>query len=192
MDKRQRAEFRRRLLLMLRGSFVYGTDPIHTLSSGRKSHFYIDCKKITLNHEGAFLVGNLILDVLADVELDAIGGMTLGADPIATAASVLSYGEDRHFSAFIVRKEPKPFTSGIDASAFIEGPLPKGARVVVVDDVLTSGRATERTIKILVEAGCRVMKVIALVDRKEGGRQHLEGLGYPVECLFTVEDLLKA
>jgi orotate phosphoribosyltransferase len=117
--------------------------------------------------------------------------MTLGADPIATAVSVLSYGEERPIPAFIIRKEPKPFVRSDGPLAYIEGNLPKGARVVVVDDVLTGGRSTERTINLLKEAGCNVLKVIALVDRKEGGRQHLEALGYTVESLFTVEDLLK-
>jgi orotate phosphoribosyltransferase len=191
MDKQERANFRLRLLKKLRDSFVYNTEPIFTLASGRTSHFYIDCKKVTLDYEGAFLVGQLILDAISGLEADAIGGMTLGADPIATAVSVLSYGEERPIPAFIIRKEPKPFVPSNGPLAYIEGNLPKRARVVVVDDVLTGGRATERTINLLKEAGCHVLKVIALVDRKEGGRQHLEGLGYTVESLFTVEDLLK-
>ena len=192
MDKQERATLRQRLLTKLRGSFVYNTEPIFTLSSGRKSHFYIDCKKVTLDSEGAFLVGQLILDAISNLEVDAIGGMTLGADPIATAVSVLSYGEQRTIPAFIIRKEPKPFVPSGGPQAYIEGILPMKARVVVVDDVLTAGRATERTINVLKGAGCTVIKVIALVDRKEGGRQHLESLGYTVESLFTVEDLLKA
>ncbi|MBI3810719.1 MAG: orotate phosphoribosyltransferase [Nitrospirae bacterium] len=192
MNKQERANFRLRLLTKLRSSFVYNTEPIFTLSSGRKSHFYIDCKKVTLDHEGAFLVGQLILDAISGLEADAIGGMTLGADPIATAVSVLSFGEDRPIPAFIIRKEPKPYVSSDGPLAYIEGNLPKGARVVVVDDVMTGGRATERTINLLKEAGCTILKVIALVDRKEGGRQHLEALGYTVESLFTVEDLLKS
>jgi len=192
MERHERAIFRQRLLKMLCDSFVYNTEPILTLSSGRKSHFYIDCKRITLDHEGAFLVGQLILDAISNLDADAIGGMTLGADPIATAVSVLSHGEDRPIPAFIIRKDPKSFIRSDAPSAYIEGHLPKGARVVVVDDVLTGGRATERTINVLKDAGCKVLKVIALVDRKEGGRQHLESLGYTVESLFTVEDLLKS
>lgn len=188
MDKRERASFRQQLLKKLRDSFVYSDEPVFTLSSGRKSHFYIDCKKVTLDAEGAFLVGQLILDAIRDLEVDAIGGMTLGADPIATAAAVLSYGGDRQIPAFIIRKEPKPHGT----SAYIEGNIARESRVVVVDDVLTGGRSTERTIRILEEAGCMVIKVIALVDRKEGGRERLEALGYTVESLFTVEDLLKA
>jgi orotate phosphoribosyltransferase len=87
-----------------------------------------------------------------------------------------------------VRKEPKAHGT----TAFIEGSVPRGSRIVVVDDVLTSGASTERTIAILKEAGCVIVKVLALVDRKEGGRERLTAAGYRVESLFTVEDLLKA
>ncbi len=188
MNLRERASIKAQLLKKLRNSFVYNPEPVFTLSSGRKSRFYIDCKKVTLDPEGAVLVGRLILDAISELEVDAIGGMTLGADPIAVAAAVMSYDGERAIPAFIIRKEPKPH--GI--SPLIEGTLPKGANVVVVDDVMTSGRSTERTINILKEAGCRVIKVIALVDRKEGGRERLESLGYSVQSLFTVEELLKA
>ena len=185
---RERASLRAQLLKKLRNSFVYNAEPVFTLSSGRKSRFYIDCKKVTLDPEGAILVGRLVLDAVDGLDIDAIGGMTLGADPIAVATAILSFDTDRPIPAFIIRKEPKPH--GI--SPLVEGTLTRGARVVVVDDVLTSGRATERTINIAKEAGCRVLKVIALVDRKEGGREHLESLGYEVQSLFTVEELLKA
>ena len=189
MNPRERTSVRAQLLKKLKNSFVYNNEPTFTLSSGRKSRFYIDCKKVALDAEGAVLVGRLVLDALESLQVDAIGGMTLGADPIAVATTVMSSFEgERPIPAFIIRKEPKPH--GI--SPMIEGTLPQGANVVVVDDVLTSGRATERTINILKEAGCQIVKVIAFVDRKEGGREHLESLGYDVQSLFTVEDLLKA
>jgi orotate phosphoribosyltransferase len=187
MNDRERAALRQQLLKKLRDSFVYSSEPIFVLSSGRKSHFYIDCKRVTLDAEGATWVGLLILDRIAELDIDAIGGMTLGADPIATAVSVLSYESGTPISAFIIRKEPKPY----GRQSFIEGNLNRETKVVVVDDVLTSGRSTGRTVKILREAGCDVVKIIALVDRKEGGREHLEKLGLEVESLFTVEDLLK-
>ncbi|MBI3803998.1 MAG: orotate phosphoribosyltransferase [Nitrospirae bacterium] len=189
MNDRERATLRQQLLKKLRDSFVYASEPTFVLSSGRKSHFYIDCKKVTLDAEGATWVGLLILDRIAEleIEIDAIGGMTLGADPIATAVAVLSYESGTPISAFIIRKESK----GFGKQGFIEGRVGPETKVVVVDDVLTSGRATERTIRILQEAGCDVVKVIALVDRKEGGREHLEKIGFEVDCLYTVEDLLK-
>jgi orotate phosphoribosyltransferase len=188
VNPRQRASARAALLKKLRNSFVYNAEAVFTLSSGRKSRYYIDCKKVTLDPEGSVLVARLILDELDAVELDAIGGMTLGADPIAVATTVLGYESGRSIPSFIIRKEPKPH----GLAPLIEGALEPRAKVVVVDDVLTSGRATERTIEILKEAGCQIVKIIALVDRREGGRERLEGLGYEVVSLFTVEDLLKS
>ena len=188
MNDSERTQLRRRLLKMLKDSFIYSTEAKFTLSSGRSSHFYIDCKKVTLDPEGSFLMGLLFLEKISESEVDAIGGLTLGADPIVSVVSVLSFERGNPIPAFIIRKDPKPF--GIHP--YIEGNLHRESRVVVVDDVLTGGRSTERSIRLLEEAAIRVIKVIALVDRKEGGREHLEKLGYDVESLFTVEDLLKA
>ena len=188
LDKKEKLSIRNQLLKLLKESFIYNDSPVFTLSSGRKSRFYIDSKRVTLDPGGGFLVGQLILDAISDIEVDAVGGMTLGADPLAISASVLSYGEGNPLPAFIVRKDPK----GYGESPFIEGNLKKGSNVVVVDDVLTGGTSVERTIDILKELECRVLRIIALVDRKEGGKEKLEKLGYDVVALFTVEDLLKA
>ncbi|MEO6667550.1 MAG: orotate phosphoribosyltransferase [Nitrospiria bacterium] len=188
MERHERTGIRHQVLKKLRDSFLYTPEATFTLSSGRKSRYYIDCKKVTLDAEGAYLIARLVLDAIGDDDVDAIGGMTLGADPIAVATAVLSYQTDRPISAFVVRKEPK--THG--TTAFIEGTLVAGSRIVVVDDVLTSGASTERTIGILKDAGCKLVKVLALVDRKEGGRDRLTAAGYQVDTLFTVEDLLKA
>lgn len=186
MHSKDRDMLRERLLKKLREAFVFSEEPIYTLSSGRKSRFYIDCKKVTLDAEGAFLVGRLLLDEIEDLDVDAVGGMTIGADPLAVATALLSSGTEHQVGAFIVRKEPKPHGD----APYIEGNLPRGSRVVVVDDVLTGGRSTIQTIQILREAGCQVAGVVVLVDRKEGGRERLEALGIPVRSLFTVADLL--
>lgn len=186
MDRRARETLRKRLLEKLRGSFIYSDEPLYTLSSGRKSRFYIDCKRVTLDPEGAFLTGQLLLDAVSDIEIQAIGGMTLGADPLAVSAAVLSYGTDRVLRAFLVRKDP----AGFNESPFLEGNLTRGTRVAVVDDVLTGGRSIQRVGEILKESGHHVVRVVALVDRREGGREHLEGLGYEVKSLFNLEDLL--
>ena len=188
MERHERLAIRHQLLKKLRDSFLYNSEPTFTLSSGRKSRYYIDCKKVTLDGECAYLIARLVLDAIADDAVDAIGGMTLGADPIAVATAVVSFQEDRPLAAFVVRKEPKAHGT----TAYIEGRVPRGSRIVVVDDVLTSGASTERTIAILKEAGCEIVKVLVLVDRKEGGRDRLTAAGYRVETLFTVEDLLKA
>ena len=188
LDKKEKASIRGQLLKLLKESFIYNENPVFTLSSGRKSRFYIDSKKVTLDPSGGFLVGQLLLDAISDIDVHAIGGMTLGADPLAISASVLSYGEGTPLPAFIVRKDPK----GYGDSPFIEGNLRRGSNVVIVDDVLTGGNSVEKTIQILKENECQVLRIIALVDRKEGGREKLEKLGYDVMTLFTVEDLLKA
>jgi len=188
LDKKEKLSIRNQLLKLLKESFIYNDNPVFTLSSGRKSRFYIDSKRVTLDPAGGFLVGQLILDSIHDLEVDAIGGMTLGADPLAISASVLSYGEGSPLPAFIVRKDPK----GFGESPYIEGNLKKASNVVIVDDVLTGGNSVEKTINILKEIECKVLRIIALVDRKEGGKEKLEDLGYEVISLFTVEDLLKA
>lgn len=185
-------QLRARLLAKLRDCFIYDPDRSLTLSSGRNSHFFIDCRRVTLDPDGALLIGRWVLDSVRAEDPDAIGGMTIGADPIATAAALLSSEDSKPIPAFLIRKDPKPFTRPEEPSAFIEGNLKKGARVVVVDDVLTSGRGSVRAIKILEEIGCKVIGVVALVDRMEGAREHLESAGYKVLSLFTVKDLLKS
>jgi hypothetical protein len=119
MERHERLGIRHQVLKKLRDAFLYGSEPTFTLSSGRKSRYYIDCKKVTLDPEGAFLIARLVLDAIADDEVDAIGGMTLGADPIAVAVAVVSYQEDRPIAAFVVRKEPKAHgaTSYIEATS---------------------------------------------------------------------------
>lgn len=192
MNQDELKKLRARLLAKLRECFIYNADRSLVLSSGRKSNFFIDCRRVTLDPDGALMVGRLVLDSALPDRPDAIGGITIGADPIATAATLLSLDEDKPLPAFLIRKDAKPFTPPEDPSSFIEGNLKKGARVVVVDDVLTSGRGTLRGIKILEEIGCTVVAVIALVDRMEGAKEHLEEAGYPVRSLFTVKDLLKS
>jgi len=188
LNKKEKASIRGELLNLLKESFVYSNDAVFTLSSGRKSHFYIDSKKVTLDPSGGFLVGQLILDAIHDLEVDAIGGMTLGADPMVISASVLSYGDGPPLPAFLIRKDSK----GFGENPFIEGNLKKNSNVIIVDDVLTSGSSLERTVKMIEDLGCKVIRIVALVDRKEGGRERLEAKGHDIVTLFTVEDLLKA
>jgi orotate phosphoribosyltransferase len=185
-------QIRVRLLAKLRDCFIYNPDRSLVLSSGRKSNFFIDCRRVTLDPDGALLVGRLVLETALPDDPDAIGGITIGADPIATAVALLSIEQTKSIPAFLIRKDPKPFTRPEEPSSFIEGNLKKGFRVVVVDDVLTSGRGILRAINILEDIGCTVINVIALVDRMEGAKEKLETEGYRVQSLFTVKDLLKA
>jgi orotate phosphoribosyltransferase len=158
------------------------------LSSGAKSNFYIDCKQVSLDAEGAALIGELFHATIEAVapRAVAVGGLTLGADPLATATSVVGFQRGTARAAFIVRKEPKGHGTG----QWIESPrLPAGAAVVVLEDVVTTGASSLRAIERAREAGLEVVHAIALVDRLEGGREAIEA-HVPLTTLFTRRDFL--
>lgn len=160
-----------------------------TLSSGLKSTFYIDCKQVALDAEGHFLIGQLFRVVIDYVAPRArgVGGMTLGADPLASATSVMSFLSGRPLHAFIVRKEPK----GHGTAQWLEhgSRLPVGAPVVVVEDVVTTGASTIKAIERARGAGFDVVHVVALVDRLEGGRDAIIAHA-PLTSLYTRKDFL--
>ncbi len=159
-----------------------------TLSSGLKSNFYIDCKQVSLDAEGALLIGELFHLVINEIapHAVAVGGLTLGADPLATATSVCSFQAGRPRSAFIVRKEPK----GHGTNQWVESTkLPEGTPVVILEDVVTTGAATLKAIERSRLAGLQVVCALALVDRLEGGREAVEAEA-PLTTLFTRQDFL--
>jgi orotate phosphoribosyltransferase len=153
-----------------------------TLASGRKSNHYFEGKRLTLSAEGAYLVGKVVFDELADIDVDAIGGLAIGADPIATAVAVVSHLEGKPIPAFIVREEPKQHGT----RKKIEGHIKEGFRVVIVDDVITTGGSVDKAIEAVKEAGCKVVKVIVLVDRHEGGSDKLKEAGYDVSSIIDL------
>lgn len=155
------------------------------LSSGRVSDYYINGKAVTLSAEGAYLTAFLILKALQGEEFEALGGPTLGADPIVGAVALLSWLERKPLRTFIVRKQPKSYGT----QRWIEGPLFPGDRVVIVDDVVTSGKSVMEAIKRVEEVGSKVVKVIAIVDREEGAREEIEKAGYRFQSLFTAKDI---
>jgi orotate phosphoribosyltransferase len=161
-----------------------------TLVSGKTSHYYFDSKFTTLDPEGAYLTARLILGELArrGVRARAIGGLTLGADPIVSAVAAVSFAERSEFRplrAFIVRKEPKAHGT----QRYIEGYEPEPeVPVVIVDDVCTTGGSTLKAIRAAEEAGTRVVAVVCLVDREQGGAVALGD--YPFYPLFTASELL--
>jgi orotate phosphoribosyltransferase len=156
-----------------------------TLSSGARSSYYINCKEVTLRAEGALIIGRLILNALP-LETDAVAGLTLGADPIVSAVSVVSALSDRSIPALIIRKEAK----GHGTQAYIEGPsLSQGAKVVVLEDVVTTGKSALKAVERLQAAGYQVTEIFSLVDRKQGGRELYESQGLKFQALFTIEDL---
>jgi len=158
------------------------------LTSGRTSTYYIDAKMTTLDPHGASLTARLILDMLKPYDIDAIGGYTLGADPIVSAVAALSADTERPLPAFIVRKEPKKHGE----RKMIEGPFQKGWKVVVVDDVVTTASSTLKACQAVEEEGGEVVLALTLVDRLEGGRENLEKKGYTFVSLLTRDDLLKS
>lgn len=155
------------------------------LTSGRKSRYYIDAKMTTLDPEGADIVGRLILEKIKSYKIDAIGGYTLGADPIVSVVAVLSFQTERPISAFIVRKESKKHGE----MKTIEGPFGPGWRVAVVDDVVTTGGSTLKACQAVEKAGGKVELILTIVDRLEGGRENLEKAGYTFISLLTKDDL---
>ncbi len=161
-----------------------------TLASGRKSNFYFDSKHTTLHPEGSYLVGKLFLEEIRkfNAEVKGVGGLTLGADPIATAVALVSHLEGNPIPAFIVRKEPK--SHGI--SQWIEGwkNLPEGAPVIIVEDVVTTGGSSLKAAERVKEAGYTIVGIVALVDREEGGRENIEEAGYTLRSVFTRSELL--
>jgi orotate phosphoribosyltransferase len=162
------------------------------LASGRKSDFYFDGKQTTLHPEGAHWVGSLMMESIQNKfpAAQAVGGPTLGADPIATAVAMISFARGTPLPAFIVRKAPK----GHGTMSWIEGGkhLRPGMRVVLVEDVITTGASLLTACEKVREAGLHPLGCLVIVDREEGGRQALEAAGLKVECLFTKSQLLES
>jgi len=158
-----------------------------TLASGKRSNFYIDCKQAVLTAEGHFLTGTVICDLLANVapEVRAVGGLTMGADPIASAVATVSWQLGRPLDAFYVRKEPK----GHGTQKWVEGDktVRPGTPVAIVEDVCTTGASTLSAIERARLHGLEVKRVIALVDREEGGREAVEREA-PFTALFRRSD----
>ena len=158
------------------------------LTSGKESDFYLDTKQATLTAEGHYLVGRLVLAEVRSLvpDVQAVGGLTMGADPIASAVSLTSFLADRPIPAFYVRKEPK----GHGTQQWIEGRkgIPEGARVCVLEDVVTTGGSTLKAIERCRQEGLDVGGVVALVDREEGGKAAVEAAGVVIRSLFQRSD----
>ncbi|MTJ11177.1 orotate phosphoribosyltransferase [Anabaena sp. UHCC 0187] len=155
------------------------------LSSGQRSSYYINGKQVTLHPQGALAMARLLLPLLP-ADTQAVAGLTLGADPIVSAVSVVSVYENRPLPALIIRKEAK----GHGTMAYIEGPnLSPGAKVVVLEDVVTTGQSALKAVERLQAAGYTVDRVISLIDRLQGGGELYESAGLQFEALFTIQDL---
>src|SRR6478672_11095177 len=155
------------------------------LSSGQRSTYYINGKQVTLHPQGALAIGRLLLSLLP-ADTQAVAGLTLGADPMVTAVSVVSAYENWPLPALIIRKEAK----GHGTQAYIEGPiLPAGAHVVVLEDVVTTGQSAMKAVERLRQAGYTVEQVIALVDRQQGGAEFYDSVGLKFQTVFSIQQI---
>ncbi len=157
------------------------------LSSGKESDYYIDARRVTLSAEGACLSAKLILEMVKNENVAAIGGPTLGADPLVGAIAVLSFQAGKPVNTFIVRKAPKPHGK----QQQIEGPLiPEGSEVILIDDVATTGKAFLESIEVLKKYNIRVKRAVCVIDRNEGAKEALAKQGCTLLSLFKASDFL--
>lgn len=175
------------LHLITEKAFRYSYKPVFKLVSGKMSNYYFNCKAITLSPEGMNLIANIIFRSIKSLHIHGIGGLTLGADPIAYAVAFLSYKKKKPIEAFVVRKTPKAHGT----MQWIEGNVKSGDRVVIVDDVITTGKSTIEAIKRAKESGLKIMKVITLIDRQEGGREAVGALGYELTSIITKKEVME-
>ena len=172
--------------IILDRSFKYSDNPPFTLASGRQSNYYFNCKPTTLDPEGMNLIGEVVFDMLQDAPVTAAGGLTLGADPIANALAVVSWQKGRPIKSFIVRKDVKDHGT----KSAVEGNVAAGEKVVILDDVITTGGSTITAIEQARRAGLVVDRVITLIDREEGGRENILALVAPVQSVFTRTEIM--
>ncbi len=179
-------ELKRRLArILIEKSYKEGD---FTLASGRKSDYYFDCRVTALHPEGSWLIGTLFNKMLADVDIKGVGGMTLGADPLVSATTVISHENNRPLAGLLVRKEAKGHGTG----QYVEGlgNFEKGDKVAMVEDVVTTGGSLLKACTRVQDAGLEIVAVCTILDRQEGGREILKEHGFELLSLFTREELV--
>ena len=158
------------------------------LSSGKESSFYLDARLVTLSAPGAYLTARVILDMIKDQKVEAIGGPTLGADPMVGAIASLSYQEGCPLNTFIIRKQPKAHGK----QQQIEGPLLKETgSVIIIDDVATTGKAFVESIEVLQKLNIKIAQAICIIDRGEGAQEALAKYNVPLKSIFTIAEFLQ-
>ena len=155
-----------------------------TLASGKKSSYYLDCRKVTLDSQGANLIAHGMLNLLGPELPDAVGGMAIGADPITAAIITTAGAQGRKLKGFIVRKEAKQHGTGKD----VEGPVNAGEKCYIVEDVVTTGGSSLAAIEKVEAFGLKVLGVLAIIDRLEGGEAAFAARGYKLQTLLTIRD----
>ena len=174
----------RQILLDLIIQYAY-VEGDFVLSSGAKSSYYINCKQVTLRAEGGLALGRLLWELLPQ-DTAAVAGLTLGADPMVSAVSVVSAYQGQPIPALIIRKKPK----GHGTKAYIEGPsLPPKSKVIVLEDVVTTGGSALTAVERLQAAGYEVKQILSLVDRDQGGRELYQSQGIDFKALFSIQEI---
>jgi orotate phosphoribosyltransferase len=175
---------RQQLIEFISGEAVFHGD--FTLTSGKKASYYVDLRKVSLDHRVAPLIGQVMLDLIAEVpDVDAVGGLTMGADPIAAAVLHQGVARGLAYDAFVVRKEAKDHGRGRQ----VEGPDLAGKRVIVLEDTSTTGGSPLKAIEALVAVGAEVAAVAVVVDRATGAREVIEGAGHRYLAAIDLSDL---
>jgi len=158
------------------------------LASGKRSTYYIDAKETTLNPEGMYLVGNIMYTMVREISaIDAVGGVSIGGDPLVCAVVLAAYGKKDGLVGFLIRKEPK----GHGTNRWVEGGrnLKKGMNVIILEDVVTTGGSSLKAIEATEKEGYNVKGIVAILDRLEGGKDTIESKGYIFKSIFTLNDL---
>ena len=158
------------------------------LASGKKSEYYFDCRQTALHPEGAWLIGSLFFEMIKNLPIVGVGGMTLGSDPLITATSVISWEKGRPLNGFIVRKESK----GHGTNQYVEGlaNFNQGDKVVLLEDVVTTGGSILTACERAEAVGLEVLQICSVLDREEGGREKLQQAGYSLAALFNRKELV--
>jgi len=192
MTEAELERMRKRLAgLLLEKSYREGD---FTLTSGKKSDYYFDCKQTALHPEGGYLIGRIFLEMLKEHQVAGVGGMTLGADPLVSAASLISFMDKEAarspFPAFIVRKQSK----GHGTDQYLEGManFSEGDRVALLEDVVTTGGTLLKACERVEQAGLKIEVVLCVLDREEGGGENLARVGYGLKSIFTRKELVLA
>jgi len=176
--------------LIIERTFRFTDKPTFKLASGKMSSYYFNCKPTTLNSEGMYLIGNLLYDLIKSRrswKAKGVGGLTLGADPISNAIAHTFYLKGEQMESFVVRKEPKKHGTML----WVEGNVGKGEKVIIIEDVITTGGSTIKAIDRAKKCGLKVLGVIVLIDRQEGGKEKIQAKGVKVETLLTREEIFE-
>ena len=162
--------------------------PIFKLSSGKMSTYYVDLKTITFDPQGGYIIGNLIFDMVKNKNPSAIGGLTLGADPISYSVAMISYLNNQPLNPFVIRKQPK----GHGMWKQIEGNIKEGDRVFIVEDVITTATSALKAAHVAQKEGLKVLGIIAIMDREEGGKEKIEKEGFKFFSIFKISDFISS